>query len=317
MFAPYKTSSLVTAVGLATCLLAGNAAAAPAHCETVRFTEPGWTDISSTNALATTVLEGLGYSPEISTLGVPIGFEGMKGNEIDVFLGNWMPAQQKFIDKYGAAGAIDVIGENLTGAKFTLAVPRYVYEAGVKDFADLAEFGDQFRQRIYGIAAGAPANQLLQKMINSGDFGLAEWRLIESGEQGVMSQVKRKIRRQKFIAFLGWEPHPMNSNFDMAYLTGGDKYFGADFGGATIQTVTRKGYREECGNVGKLLTNLKFTLAMENQMMGFIIDDEQSPTEAAQKYLKANPEVLDSWLAGVTTLEGAEGLSAVQQHLGL
>lgn len=70
MFASYNTNRLVTAVGLATCLLAGNAAAAVStQCETVRFTDPGWTDISSTNALASTVLEGLGYSPEISILG--------------------------------------------------------------------------------------------------------------------------------------------------------------------------------------------------------------------------------------------------------
>jgi glycine betaine/proline transport system substrate-binding protein len=318
MLLSYKISRLGTAIGLATCLLVGNAVAAePAQCNTVHFTDPGWSDISSTNALASTVLQGLGYSTEISILGVPIGFEGMKGNEIDVFLGNWMPAQQKFINKYAAAGAIDVVGENLTGAKFTLAVPRYAYDAGVKDFSDLAEFGDKFRQRIYGIEAGSPANQLLQKMIDSGDFDLVKWRLVESGEQGVMSQVKREIKRQQFIVFLGWEPHPMNSNFDMAYLTGGDKYFGADFGGATIQTVTRKGYREECGNVGKLLTNLKFTLSMENQMMGFIIDDEQSPAEAAQKYLKANPEVLDSWLVDVSTIDGGDGLSAVQKHLGL
>ncbi|MGY8871463.1 MAG: choline ABC transporter substrate-binding protein [Pseudomonadales bacterium] len=317
MLIQHSVSKLVSAIGFATVLLAGNTLAAPAQCEKVRFTDPGWSDISSTNALASTVLESLGYRTEVSTLAVPIGFEGMKGNEIDVFLGNWMPAQQKFIDKYATSGAIDVVGENLIGAKFTLAVPRYAYDAGVKDFSDLAEFGEKFRKRIYGIEAGAPANQLLQEMIDSGDFELGKWRLVESGEQGVMSQVKREIKRQQFIVFLGWEPHPMNSNFDMAYLTGGDKYFGANFGGATIQTVTRKGYREECSNVGKLLTNMKFTLQMENQMMSFIMDDEQSPAEAAQKYLKQNPEVLDNWLVGVATIDGGDGLSAVRKHLGL
>lgn len=318
MFTYSKVNKRVSAIALASCLWTGHVVAAePAQCETVRFTGPGWTDISSTNALASTVLEGLGYRTEVNTLAVPIGFEGLKSNEIDVFLGNWMPAQQKFIEKYAIPGDIDIVGENLVGAKFTLAVSRYTYDAGVKDFADLAKFSDKFRQRIYGIEAGAPANQLLQNMIDSGDFGLHKWRLIESGEQGVMSQVKREIKRQQFIVFLGWEPHPMNSNFDMVYLTGGDKYFGANFGGATIQTVTRKGYREECSNVGKLLTNLKFTLAMENQMMGFIMDDGQSPTDAAQKYIKQNPDVLNAWLAGVTTMDGGNGLSAVQKHLGL
>ena len=228
-----------------------------------------------------------------------------------------MPAQQKFIDKYATPGDIDVVTTNLEGAKFTLAVPRYAYDAGVKDYADLAKFDTKFRQRIYGIEAGAPANQLLQTMIDSGDFALNKWRLVESGEQGVMSQVKRDIKRKQFIVFLGWEPHPMNSNFDMAYLTGGDKYFGKDFGSATIHTVTRKGYQQECTNVGKLLNNLKFSLTMENEMMGYIMQDRQQPAAAARKYLTEHPEVLNSWLNGVTTTDGADGLAAVRRHLNI
>lgn len=290
-------------------------AADPQSCQTVRFTDPGWTDINSTNALASVVLEGLGYKPVVNTLAVPIGFEGLKSNEIDVFLGNWMPAQQKFIDKYATPGDIDVVGTNLEGAKFTLAVPEYVYNAGIHDFADLVKAEDKFRKRIYGIEAGAPANQLLQKMIDSGDFGLQKWRLVESGEQGVMSQVKRSVKRDEFIAFLAWEPHPMNTNFELKYLTGGDDYFGPDFGGATIQTLTRKDYRSDCPNVGKLLDNLKFTLTMENQMMGYILDDGQEPVAAAEKWLKQNPEVLNSWLEGVTDLNDQPGLAAVKQHL--
>ena len=40
----------------------------------------------------------LGYEPEVKTLSVPIGYQAMKDGEIDVFLGNWMPAQQHFRD---------------------------------------------------------------------------------------------------------------------------------------------------------------------------------------------------------------------------
>ncbi len=314
-----KTVSKVAGVlGLGLSLLAqGVVAAEPEQCQTVRFTDPGWGDINSTNALTSVVLNGLGYNTEISTLAVPIGFEGLRNKEIDVFLGNWMPAQQKFIDKYVPTGDIDIVGENLEGAKFTLAVPRYAYDAGVKDFSDLAKFESEFRKRIYGIEAGAPSNQLLQNMIDSGDFNLKKWRLVESGEQGVMSQVKRDIKRKQFIVFLGWEPHPMNANFDMAYLTGGDKYFGANFGGATVHTLTRKGYQQECKNVGKLLHNLKFNLAMENQVMGYIMQDGQQPKDAARKYLIQNPDVLKPWLQGVTTLSGGDALAAVQAHLDL
>ena len=109
----------------------------------------------------------------------------------------------------------------------------------------------------------------------------------------------------------------MNANHDMTYLSGGDDWFGPDYGGATVYTNVRAGYLEECPNVGQLLNNLKFTLAMENEIMGAILNDDEDPEDAASAWLKANPGVLDSWLDGVTTFEGEEGLPAVKAHLGL
>lgn len=109
----------------------------------------------------------------------------------------------------------------------------------------------------------------------------------------------------------------MNANIDMAYLSGGDDVFGPDFGGATVHTNVRKGYVTECPNVGKLLTNLVFSLEMENEVMGAILDDGKEPNAAATEWLKANPAALDGWLAGVTTFDGGDGLAAVKAKLGL
>jgi glycine betaine/proline transport system substrate-binding protein len=40
--------------------------------------------------------------------------------------------------------AVDIIGTNLEGAKYTLAVPQNVYDAGVTSFADIAQYADEF-----------------------------------------------------------------------------------------------------------------------------------------------------------------------------
>lgn len=109
----------------------------------------------------------------------------------------------------------------------------------------------------------------------------------------------------------------MNANFDLVYLSGGDDYFGPNFGGAEVYTNVRTGYLEECPNMATLLRNLKFTLQMENEVMGKILDDGMQPEAAAAEWLKAHPEVLDQWLAGVETIGGEDGLSAVKKHLGL
>lgn len=285
------------------------------QCQNITFSDPGWTDIGATNGITTTLLESLGYHTKILLLGVPVGYESLKNGEIDAFMGNWMPAQKAFIDKY--KNDIDVIKTNLTGVKFTLAVPEYAYEAGVKDFADLHKFGKEFHRRIYGIGAGSPANQNLQKMIDTNDFELKDWKVVESGEQAMLSQVARSIKRKNFIVFLAWEPHPMNVNFDLKYLSGGDKYFGPNYGGATIHTVTRKGYSKECPNVGKLLSNLTFSLTMENEIIGAMTEQSKESGVAATQWIKAHPDVLNKWLDGVTTYSGKPAIDAVKLNLGL
>jgi glycine betaine/proline transport system substrate-binding protein len=281
-------------------------------CGTVRLADPGWSDIAATNALTGAVLSALGYTSKVETLAVPIIYGGMRNGQVDAFLGNWMPAQQAHYDQFVKTGQVTELAQNLVGTEFTLAVPTYVWEAGVKSFADLAKHADQFGKKIYGIGAGAPANQSLQKIIQENDFGLGGWQLVESSEQAMLSQVGRAVKRDKWVVFLGWTPHPMNVDYPIKYLTGGDKYFGT---AGTVNTLTRKGYAEQCPNPARLLTNMKFTLDMENAVMSAARDKGGSYDAAAKAWLKAHPQVLEPWLQGVTTRDGQPGLPAVQQAL--
>jgi glycine betaine/proline transport system substrate-binding protein len=299
-------------------MLAATASAAdPASCKTVRFSDVGWTDITATTALTSVVLEGLGYTPTATVLSVPVTYASLKNNDLDVFLGNWMPTMAADIEPYSKDGSVETVRVNLEGAKYTLAVPRYLYDEGLKGFADIARFRDQLDGKIYGIEPGNDGNRLILDMIDEDTFGLKGFDLVESSEQGMLAQVARAVRDNKPIVFLGWEPHPMNVNFDMAYLEGGDDVFGPNYGGATVYTNVRKGYTEECPNLGHLLDNLVFTLPMESEVIGAILDEGKEPNDAATAWLKANPEALEAWLDGVTTLDGAPGLPAVKAHLGL
>ena len=109
----------------------------------------------------------------------------------------------------------------------------------------------------------------------------------------------------------------MNANFELTYLEGGDDWFGPNLGGATVFTNTSAGYVDACPNVGKLLQNLEFSLAMENEIMGAILDDGEEPSEAATAWLAANSEILGNWLDGVTTRDGGDAMAAVKGALGL
>ncbi len=293
-------------------VLAAGSAAQAEQCDSIRFSDVGWTDITATTALASVVLESAGYQTSTQLLSVPVTYKSLENGDIDVFLGNWMPTMEGDIKAYRERGTVDNVRKNLSGAKYTLAVPQYVYDAGVKTFADIAKFADKFDKKIYGIEPGNDGNRLIQDMIDQNAFGLKGFEVVESSEAGMLSQVKRKTRRDKWIVFLGWEPHPMNSNFDLAYLEGGDEFFGPDLGGASVFTNTRKGYVSECAEIGKFLNNLSFTLEMENQVMAAILDDGKKPKAAAKQWLKNNPDVLSVWLKDVKAADGTPALSKAQ-----
>ena len=199
-----------------------------------------------------------------------------------MFLGNWMPteeADRKPYDRRRLGGGAPA--RICTGAKYTLAVPAYTYDAGLRDFNDIRRFAPQLNNSIYGIEPGNDGNRLVLKMLKQDLFGLGDFKLIESSEQGMLAQVERAYRDKQPIVFLAWEPHPMNMRFDIKYLSGGDAVFGPNFGGATIYTMTRKGYSAECPNIGRLLANLKFTLRGESEMMAAILDRHEQPDIAA------------------------------------
>jgi len=305
---------------LAAAVLAASGAAQaadPAECKTVHFSDVGWSCITATTAVASSLLEGLGYQPKATVLSVPVTFQSLATGDINAFLGLWLPTQQSMIKPYFEDDSIAQVAVNLEGAKYTLALPKYVHEAGVKSFADLDKHRDKFDGKIYGIEPGNDGNQIIIDMIQSDAFGLGDWEIVESSEHGMLSQVKRAVDRGEWIVFLGWEPHPMNRRFELAYLAGGDDYFGPNYGGATVYTLANPEFLERCPNVAGLLENMKFTLALENEMMGYMLDDGMEPQAAARKLLKEHPELVEQWLSGVGTFEGGEGAASVKKHLGM
>jgi glycine betaine/proline transport system substrate-binding protein len=310
-------SFVIATALLAVPLAAGEVRAAdPDSCKVVRLSDPGWSDISATNGVLGTILKPLGYQAKIDTLAVPVTYRSLGDGQIDAFLGNWMPAQAKFIQPLKDEGKIQIVRENLNGIRFTLAVPDYVAEEGVHTVDDLQKYADKFDHRIYGIESGAPVNQNIQAAIKAGDYGLSGWQLVESGEQAMLAQVDRAERRKAWVAFVAWEPHPMNTRFKLTYLSGGEKTFGPNYGASNVFTVARKNFAADCPNVDKLLSQMQFSVPMENELMEMAASGK-TPDVAGAVWLKAHPDIVKTWLAGITTFDGRDGLPPVEATLGL
>lgn len=198
-----KTIKTTAAIGLLSCaLMQGAMAAEPASCKQVRFAEIGWADIAATTGVAMTLAEGLGYQPRKIMASVPIAFTGVKNGQIDAFLGYWAPSMDSVIEPFLKDGGVKVLEKaNLEGAKYTLAVPTYAAEAGLKSFQDIATFKDQLGGKIYGIEPGNDGNLLIDGMIKNNQFDLGGFRMVESSEAGMLVQVSRAIRKKEPVVF--------------------------------------------------------------------------------------------------------------------
>jgi glycine betaine/proline transport system substrate-binding protein len=307
--------TLKSALLASTASLILTSAAFAEGCDKIVFSDVGWTDITAITAAMSLIVEALGYDSETKILSVPVTYAGLAGGDIDVFLGNWMPSMAGDIAQYTEAKTVDTVRANLEGAKYTLATNAAGAKLGISDFSNIAAQKDALEGEIYGIEPGNDGNRLILDAIEKGPFGLAGFEVIESSEQGMLAEVAKADEDGKPIVFLGWAPHPMNAKFQMTYLTGGDDYFGPNFGGATVYTNTRAGYVAECPNVGRLLTNLVFTMPMENEIMAAILNDGADPLDAAKAWLVANPAVWEPWLDGVTTKDGGDAKAVVAEAL--
>lgn len=307
-----RMKTIAAGLGLAALLATGQAFAGdPESCKTVRLSDVGWTDIQATTGVASVLLTALGYEPQVIQLSVPVTYASLKNNDLDVFLGNWMPSMTNDIKDYAAEGSVETVAKNLDGAGYGLVVPNYVAEGGVKTLTDLGKFKDKFDGKIYGIEAGNDGNRIILDMISKPENNLSEFELVESSEAGMLTQAEQSMKDNQWIVFLGWTPHPVMGEMKITYLEGmGDSGFGA----ATVHTNVRKGYLAECPNAGKFIENLKFDLSMENTMMDAILKGGDANT-VAKDWLKAHPDAATPWLNGVTTFDGGDAAAAVKAAL--
>ena len=283
----------------------------------IRLVSVAWTGVTVKTELAVCILDSLGYEAQNLTLSVPFVYSALSTTGADAFLGNWMPSMKSVAGKFFENGSVIKYAANMTGAKYTLAVPTYCAEAGLKDFADIVKFGDKLEWKIFGIEAGNDGNLIIRDMIEKNMFGLGKFKLLPSSEVAMLAEVKSRVKQGRWIVFLGWSPHSMNERIDMTYLTGStSETFGPNDGTATVWTNLRKGFAEEQPNVAKLLKNMTFPIEMMNKIMISLYGDKSlTARKAGLTWLKENPAVYRRWLAGVTTINGGPGAAAFESYL--
>lgn len=308
--------SIYSAALLATIVCCGTATATvPQSCRSIHLANAGWTDNEVQNAVFTAMAKDLGYNVQTNLYSEEILYAGMKDKKVDVFLDDWHPSMNSITKRYFKHHEIEMIGPDLTGANYTLAVPEYLYREGLKNFSDIHKFGKQLKYKIYGIQPGADGNKFIKELIGDKKYELGKFHLIQSSEAGMLAEVKRRYSHKKAVVFLAWEPNSMNMEFNLHYLPGGKKYFGPNEGASKIYINTWTGYRQKCKNVGRILDNFRLTPKDENRMMYEVQIKNQKPIAVAERWLRHHKSWLMTTLRNTETVDGKAGASTVWRQV--
>ncbi len=278
----------------------------------IRIGHVDWPGVTVKSHVVEEILTILGYKVDMKMLMLPVIFKGLDDGELDFFLGMWYPTQRPNFEPYKEKGTVGMVGVNLNETTYKLAVPTYVWEAGVKSIADLNKYSEKFDYKIIGIEPGNEGNQIMIDAIENNDYNLKDWELVEGSTSAMMAAVGRATNKQEWIVFLGWEPHWMNIEYDITYLEDPKKIWGEN---EVVYTIARSGFEEEMPNIYKFLTQFKVTPQIQNDWIYEYGNKKRDVEEVAREWIKDNLNVVDQWVYGVESVAGDRARNVIRSVL--
>ena len=243
-------------------------------------------EIASTNVLKT-VYEQAGYDVELKAVDAGPLYQALADGQVDMSVSSWMPATHgAYWDTYG--DDIVMVGKNLEGAKVGLVVPTYVTIDSISEMNDVA---DKFDGKIIGIEPGAGIMAMTETAIEN--YSL-DYSLVPSSSAAMAAQLSDAYENEEWIVVTGWTPHWKFVRFDLKYLDDPEGVYGGE---EYIGSMARTGFEADNPEAYAILERFSWEPSdMESVMLA--VEDGATPEDAAQAWVDAHPEQVQSWING-------------------
>ncbi|OHV11913.1 glycine betaine ABC transporter substrate-binding protein [Kushneria phosphatilytica] len=246
-------------------------------------------EVASTNVVRA-VLEQQGYNVNISSLSAAAMWQAVAYGDADAMVSAWLPTTHA--DYYSKLkDRVENLGANLEGTKLGLVVPEYVSD--VSTISDLEDHADEFNDKITGIDPGAGIMSKTEDAIDA--YGLSNMSLTSGSGATMTAALDSAIKNKEPIVVTGWTPHWMFSRYDLKYLDDPKKVYG---GAEEIDTIARKGLKQDMPGAYCILDNFKWTPEQMGEVMLMNRKDGSDPYQDAKKWVQNHEDVVNQWTRG-------------------
>ena len=265
--------------------------------EPVRIGVPPWQGAEVKSAVVAEILRQAGYEVEISSAAAPLVFQELAQGRLDFNLSAWVPGQDGAFGPHVEAGRIVIVGENLTGAATSLAVPEQLAPEGLRSLQDLAAHADEFGRTVFCIEPGSGAMAVLDEAVDQDLYNLGDWRALASSTEGMLTQVRRSIRRGEAVVFCAWRPHWMNIAFDIRYLDDPIGHWGGA-GGTRVLTLARHDLADDHPALVEFLQRFQVDAATQSDWIHAYAQENRTLETIAGEWIDSNAETVREWWQG-------------------
>ncbi len=286
---------------------ASEAAPAAAECGDWGVAMHAWVGYTASAQVLTNVAESLGCNITQTTLDeAGVTYDAMEAGSVDVIVEDWGGGRwQEWVDR----GAIKEVGSNGNVGLIGMFVPKWMADEypDITDSANLNKYADLFKNSESGDKGawyeGPPGYTTIgEKLISANDLN---YKIISTGSEAALIELFSAADKNKTPA-LGYFYEPQNFlakvplarvNFPANDWTDAEKASGlTDYPQTQLQKLATTKLMESGSPFASLLTNFSWTNEDQN-MVALDIENGATPEEAAQKWIDANKDKVDAWLA--------------------
>lgn len=301
-----KTRSIITSVILLSLIIASFSGPVMAEAnDTITLAE----GVQAKNAVAFHILKNLGYKVEIKSVGDQNAHRAIAQGDLDIHLGSWMPSMKEARKKL--EDEIDLVTTNMDDGLYTMAVPEYVWEAGVKSHADLDKYADKFEKKMYVGPPGWASSKNMNRAVKNNIYGLGDWEAVNSSQAVLMAQMKKAVNNKEWIVFVAWKPHWMNHILDIKYLSDPKGLWNSPE--SWVDTLARQGLKEDHPEVYQFFKQYKLSADTCNEWIYEIDKKKRYADEVAKEWIAENLDIVQKWVEGVETPEGKKAIDVLQE----
>jgi glycine betaine/proline transport system substrate-binding protein len=248
--------------------------------------------------------EKMNVSCEIIPMTADKMWAAVASGEVDAMVAAWLPSTHgHYYEQH--KDQIENLGPNLEGTRIGLVVPditvgRQTAATGqrnapyitVNAIPELKDHARRFNAKIIGIDPEAGIMKKTEEAMQT--YGLDGFRLIHGSEVSMTAELSDAIRKQKWIVVTGWIPHWMFARWKLKFLEDPENVYGGE---ERIDTIVRKGLKEEMPDVYRFLDKFQWDPEALGQLMIWIQEDHgMFPYDKALRYMRYHPKQIQSWI---------------------